>query len=258
MTEIYSTYWIHLPEHTDILTQGYVGITKNSAESRFKKHRLLAFGGNSDHIIISRALRKYDDRVIVDTLCYSDKEYAKELEFKLRPKDFIGWNMRPGGMTPPSDLPDDIKIEKIRKWKISMEGKWLCGDSHPNFKDGKRSKYISKVPETAEEINFRNEQISLRFKDKPLSDEHKALLSLRKLEYFQEFGPWANSQANTEIWKMAHTVHELWIEEPCGDRKLSRKLGIDRNKSVKNMITMFKSGWIPLEDGRYRRFINES
>ena len=32
-----SVYWIHRPEHTDMFTQGYVGITKD-IKRRFKAH----------------------------------------------------------------------------------------------------------------------------------------------------------------------------------------------------------------------------
>jgi len=31
-------YWIHLPEHTDIASQGYVGVSNTTASKRFTHH----------------------------------------------------------------------------------------------------------------------------------------------------------------------------------------------------------------------------
>lgn len=135
MAERYEVYWIHLPEHTDILTQGYVGLTKQGAKKRFWSHKNSAKHPGSSHKIISKAFNKYGDKIIVTTLVVCDKDYAKFFENKLRPTDFIGWNMNAGGYIPSIKSPEVLKAS-AEKRKKTMEGRYLCGENHWNWKGG--------------------------------------------------------------------------------------------------------------------------
>lgn len=75
-------YWLHLPEHTDVLTQGYIGAASNiDARLRSHKHRL----------------KDIWDKVIVKLLVKSTINYCYEIEAKLRPHRRIGWNISAGG-----------------------------------------------------------------------------------------------------------------------------------------------------------------
>jgi len=90
-------YWIRLPEHTDIFTQGYVGITCNydfriychiKNSNNPKQHhnyrtdfREALSGGSFIH-----------SKIIIGT-----REYCLEVEGKLRPDWKIGWNIAKGG-----------------------------------------------------------------------------------------------------------------------------------------------------------------
>jgi hypothetical protein len=95
-------YWIHLKEHTDILTEGYVGHASNfnkrmrdhKRQSNFKKSRFY------------NAVKKYgwDNLVKEIILIGSDQQYCAEVELKLRPEPHIGWNLQPGGSHSPSTL----------------------------------------------------------------------------------------------------------------------------------------------------------
>lgn len=88
-------YWIHLKEHTDILTEGYVGITTRTVAERFNGHKCSKVHKNKHlHEVFSN---KVD--VIVTTICECSIEYAGELENKLRPVECIGWNLAAGGNT---------------------------------------------------------------------------------------------------------------------------------------------------------------
>lgn len=91
-------YWIHLKEHTDILTEGYVGITSRTVEKRAGQHRL---AGRSSRAVygIAKIFKDYGDLLIFDTICECSIEYAGELENKLRPFERIGWNLAAGGNT---------------------------------------------------------------------------------------------------------------------------------------------------------------
>ena len=75
-------YWLHLPEHTDFLTEGYIGAASNiTARLRSHKHRFKSIW----------------DKMIVELLVESTITYCFELEEKLRPYRRIGWNIAAGG-----------------------------------------------------------------------------------------------------------------------------------------------------------------
>ena len=74
-------YWIRLPEHTDILTQGYVGVSVSGSELRFRRHIKCAENGSK--LIVHVAIRKYCDKIIIEDVVFADPEYCLELEFKL-------------------------------------------------------------------------------------------------------------------------------------------------------------------------------
>ena len=85
-------YWIRKTNHTDIMTQGYVGITANTLEERVRGHRK-----NKGNSIVAGKLRKNANLVAtvmhnVDTL-----EEALKIEAYYRPAINIGWNLQKGG-----------------------------------------------------------------------------------------------------------------------------------------------------------------
>lgn len=90
---MYCLYWIRLKDHTDVYTQGYVGISKNFTE-RMKAHKK-----NRKHTILTCVIKKYGwDNLTIDILHSTlSKEEALSKEFKYRPHQNIGWNMQRGG-----------------------------------------------------------------------------------------------------------------------------------------------------------------
>ena len=50
-------YWAHLPEHTDISTEGYVGVSINSLKQRKSEHIRDSKKGST--YIFHKAIRKY-------------------------------------------------------------------------------------------------------------------------------------------------------------------------------------------------------
>jgi hypothetical protein len=90
-------YWIRAPHHTNIFKEGYVGVTTLGVSKRFNIHK------NSlkevDKVTaLKRALLKYKDTIIVETILEGSVDYCYDLEFKLRPKEQIGWNIVLGGI----------------------------------------------------------------------------------------------------------------------------------------------------------------
>lgn len=93
---IYShhVYWIHLEEHTDPETQGYIGVTGNP-EKRFREHIKESKKDSPKNIHLARAMNKHS---VKTTLLFQGTKVAcYEMEFNLRTKRNIGWNIQKGG-----------------------------------------------------------------------------------------------------------------------------------------------------------------
>lgn len=88
-------YWIHKPEHIDIFTEGYVGITNDRASTRWYRHKSDAIQDGS--LPVHRAINKYDDIIFEVILVANNREYCQDIERKLRPTINIGWNVAQGG-----------------------------------------------------------------------------------------------------------------------------------------------------------------
>jgi hypothetical protein len=78
---IHSVYWLHLPEHTDPFTQGYVGITYR--KNRQKEHRdNRRFPAEHIFTVLAASLTRFE---------------AAKMEWEHRKQRHIGWNTKKGG-----------------------------------------------------------------------------------------------------------------------------------------------------------------
>lgn len=108
----HSIYWLRHIEHTDLFSQGYIGVSVQPKE-RIRHHFKNANNGYHSDKVLSKAIKKYGkDQIVVDILLVADKEYCYKTEQKLRPKSFIGWNMREGGYHTPNPYPKGTKQPK--------------------------------------------------------------------------------------------------------------------------------------------------
>ncbi|CAB4195323.1 hypothetical protein UFOVP1640_10 [uncultured Caudovirales phage] len=90
----HSVYWIRHPDHTDMFSQGYIGVS-NNFNGRLKAHKRRA-GERSLHF--QNAIKKYGwDNLIKTQLVIGTADYCYLLENKLRSTQDIGWNIQPGG-----------------------------------------------------------------------------------------------------------------------------------------------------------------
>jgi len=97
-------YWLRLPEHTDPLSEGYIGISRNP-DTRYKAHI-----SNTGNFYLKR------DTAVFSVLHeYPTREDAFAAEEEMRPTSYIGWNRAPGGQymqyhnrngKPPRGFPD--------------------------------------------------------------------------------------------------------------------------------------------------------
>ena len=97
-------YWVHLPEHTDMTKQGYVGITSLGVSKRFAAH-VRSSRSSKNPTVFKRAIIKYSDKLVVTTVFEGSREQCLMLEYLLRPAENIGWNLAIGGVAPCAGKP---------------------------------------------------------------------------------------------------------------------------------------------------------
>jgi hypothetical protein len=103
---MYFLYWLHDQQETDILTEGYVGVTKNiyqrlqQHKKKGKQHKILMIG---------------------------NKQFCSEMEYKLRPERNIGQNISQGGLGHGFG-----GFTHSDKYKNYLREQWT-GTKNPNF-----------------------------------------------------------------------------------------------------------------------------
>lgn len=90
-------YWIHYAEHTDPMSQGYIGITVNPTR------RLYSHKCNPDNRMVKGALKKGASMSVIGE--FNTEKDALTEELRMRPTELIGWNLTKGGGKPPAFNP---------------------------------------------------------------------------------------------------------------------------------------------------------
>ena len=116
-----SLYWIRHQDHTDIFSQGYVGVS-NKPRERWNHHFSQPTNAHMKH-----AIAKYGwQNLVKEIVLVSDTEYCLDIEKKLRPTCFIGWNATFGGGIPPKPkkgMGKGNRLSEATKQKLSEAGK---------------------------------------------------------------------------------------------------------------------------------------
>jgi hypothetical protein len=95
-------YWLHLKEHTDVFTQGYVGVTTRLIEVRFKEHCSKFNNSYNPYNPLHLAFAQHGlENIIKTRLCVCSSDEAYELEKIFRPFEYMGWNTVEGGKLSP-------------------------------------------------------------------------------------------------------------------------------------------------------------
>ena len=213
-------YWIRLPEHTDIFSQGYVGVTKNDSKTRFRGHLQEAKLRNCKTSRLHNYLNKYGrEGLVVETLVICELDYAFELERKLRPSERIGWNVAVGGKV--AINPGGYKLSEETRKKMSA-----------TYTNGRRAPI-------SEETRVK---IALANKGKvrgPLLES-----SVAKRERTRFLKMWEESLS---VWSRADIWYEFYLKgyglgRAC-ERAYKEPIG-----SLRPVFSRFKMGWVPLDD----------
>lgn len=257
-------YWIHLPEHTDVFSEGYVGVTARDTQTRFKEHLALSMRGKD---AVHLAIQKYGDKIVVNTVCICEEPYAYGLEFKLRPEKRIGWNIQKGGFSPPNmkgkKVPRRIRIKgtpEHRKKVSEQMSNWWANKTEAERKA--LTKHLRTAPKNTEAWN---KYVESRRGVSP-SEETLDKMSLAQKEYARVHKdekvaaalkmrgkalntPWLISDARTDVWESAQEIHKLCVENPMLPFSVILKLhGKFKRDDAGALARRISSGWVPDED----------
>jgi len=145
-----AVYWIHHPSHTDIFSQGYVGVSVNF-DTRLRSHKRAKQNAH-----LRNAINKHGwDNLVKETVLIADTDYCLDIETKLRSEDNTGWNIVKGGGMPPSS--------KGKTW-TSTKPAWNKGLP---WSDEFKEKVSAGVTELWKNSEYR----------KAMSDAHKGQIS---------------------------------------------------------------------------------
>ena len=250
-------YWIHLPEHTDIFKEGYVGITTRTVKQRYVSHKIASKTPSKHHLPIYRAINKYGDNILVSTVVEGPEDYILNLEITLRPKEGIGWNCAMGGQA--TGKGRTHSREEILKRARSNTGKTRSKQARMNMSSG--TKGITKTASHRDKIRIANigKKTSLETRNKiadanrgptRMTMEGRAALSASK----KALHPWQRSKSNPEVWLSADVIYCHYPDK--GRKELSECTGFSYS-SLFTIYNKLKSGWNPSEDSAWLQFKNE-
>ena len=96
-SDLTCVYWIRKVEHTNIYTEGYVGVSTN-VERRWREHITEARANRHPNSFLCNVINKhYPDNLIFEIVYLSNENNCYNYEEMLRPETNIGWNLRSGG-----------------------------------------------------------------------------------------------------------------------------------------------------------------
>lgn len=137
-----AVYWIHHTDHTDMFSQGYVGVSNNT-RNRWNDHRTTT---QNNHL--KNAINKYGwENLVKKVIVVADKNYCLDIEFKLRPTEKIGWNIVAGGGNPPSALGRKVTNSAETRKKMSIAKLGTVGNmlGHNHTAETKAKMSASKI-----------------------------------------------------------------------------------------------------------------
>jgi len=136
-------YWIREKDHTDIYTEGYIGITKKTLKERVREHKK-----NKSNSVVAGKLRKYTDLVWSVVHTVETLEEALALEAEYRPTQLVGWNLQKGG-------------------ELGVEPEWYAVPENSQRHSMKTSEATRRGIATKDTKEARSERAKLNHKNKP-------------------------------------------------------------------------------------------
>ena len=216
-------YWIHLPEHTDVFTEGYVGITSKTTKDRYKGHIKDSKRSDRNKYPVHNAINKYNDLLVVETLCICSNEYAVNLESLLRPTPKIGWNVVAGG--------NDVSF--VREVKQQL-------------KHTEESKCKMKLSQKEAWEKHRDSKLAHLFERRKSLSTPKSLNGEAIRFWFTR----SKTPKNLHLWAMCDEFHSYYMHNKVTVTDVLNKFNLpDKNRCwMRKTLAYFVGGWNPISD----------
>lgn len=256
-------YWIRKQSHTDIFTEGYVGVTSKTAQDRYKVHVDISRGEKSKHSVVHKAIKALGvDNLVVETICICTEEYAYDLENKLRPTKSIGWNVAIGGDKPPGVKGLEVSEETRQKLSVAMKARAPNPDRAKKGGDTMRGR---KLPEDHRQ-NISKGMLGRKPTEKMLEllvERNKARTGEERSEEskskqsnsLKEKGYWNTARAVKDNWSNADVYYQAYTSG--SSHTAVEKENNLKADCLKSIFKHFKNGWIPLEDSKWLTDFNK-
>jgi hypothetical protein len=126
-----SVYWIHSKDHSDMFSEGYIGVSNNANHRWIYGHKWAVKNNRHENPRFMNAINKHGwDNLIKEVILIADSDYCYDVEQKLRPSEKIGWNLAVGGGKPPvSKSRSEDYVSPLKG--ISRPTPWLIGRKKP-------------------------------------------------------------------------------------------------------------------------------
>lgn len=244
-------YWVRRPEHADMFSEGYIGVSSRTLEERIAEHVKVSNENHKKVYAIHKAIKSIGiENLVYSILVIGEESYCYEVEAKLRSRARIGWNITEGGSKPPSKVgfkhseESKEKISKIWKGKKrTPESVARSVESRKGFRHSEES--LEKMREASTGRKQSPETVEKRVskvRGQKRTEEQKKKFSESRLSK----NPWEIKPAKIETWEKADIYFEYWREEKS-PYKVSRKLGLSHG-ALAAMFKWFERGYVPLEN----------
>jgi len=258
-------YWIHLPEHTNMFSQGYIGVSNRNAKIRYNEHLNLARLGHTSTLY--NAMRKYADTVSLSVVCVCVEEYAYYLEEKVRPIKHTGWNIQKGGFAPPSQTGKKrvarrrIKGTPAHRLSVSkrMKEMWAGRTKEERISATSHLAKYAGTPDNIAKI------LASKKGYKVTEDTRKHMCAAQKLraardredvlrvisiaKQMSNNTPWLVSDARKDVWSEANEIYNIYSNCPHPIKaQVAKEHGIFRAIELSALWRNFVDGWVPAED----------
>ncbi len=147
-----SVYWIRAKHHSDFMTEGYIGVARDTTRRWKYGHFWSQKNNRHDNPKFANAITKHGwDNLVKEVLVVAPEDYCYDLESKIRAAEGIGWNIAMGGHKPPVTKPRGSDYVSPLKG-VSRPTPWLVGKKKKmpeNFASlgGKAGKGRKQTPE---------------------------------------------------------------------------------------------------------------
>lgn len=208
-----SVYWLHYKSHTDPLTEGYIGVSKDP-EFRLWGHINDAKKGKHVNKYLARVLLKHKDEIIQTILYTGTSESAYDYENFLRCDKNIGWNIAVGGSKPPSQKGvtfSDERCQKISQAKIGKKKPPMSDDVKKKISESSKGKKLKE--ETKEKIRAsRQKQVFSEADRKKMSDSHIGKIPANAVAISTPLGIFQSYKQAGIMHGVSGTTIKKWID----------------------------------------------